>query len=680
MEKRLTQLLILMLGAVISMVLFSCSNNEKVQKFDVSQIDTTVNAGDDFYHFAVGNWLKDNPIPEDQIMWAAFTELREKTSENTKSVILEAAKSKSANDGSVLKKVGDFYSIGMDTAKIEKLGAKPLEAEFARIESIKDLNGFHKEIAHMHMNSAAPLFYIYAGQDDKNSTMMIAKFWQGGIGLPDRDYYVENTKHAKEIRAKYLEHLQNMFVLLGEDEKSSETSARTVMEIETRLAKASNTRTENRDPDATYNKLNLDGLKDLAKNFDWDTYLAEMDLENPGDLNIAQPKFMEEISKMVKDVSLNKWKSYLRWNLIRSTANYLSSDFVNERFKFTGKFLNGQKVIRPRWKRVVDATNGSLGEAVGQLYVKEYFPPEAKKRAKDIVDNLLVSMGERIKQLDWMSEETKDKALEKLDGFGVKIGYPDKWRDYSKLEIKDDSYVQNILRSNYFDFKYNMSKVGKPVDKTEWWMTPQTVNAGYSPSMNDITFPAGILQFPFFDKDVDDAINYGAMGAVIGHEITHGFDDQGRKYDVDGNLNDWWTDEDSKKFEARTKGLVMQFDEYEPFDSFYVNGKMTLGENIADLGGLTVALQAFKKTEQYKKNKNIDGYTPTQRFFLSWANVWKNNIRDEALKQRLKTDVHSPGMYRVIGPLSNMDEFIKAFEIKEGQKMAKTPTERVNIW
>lgn len=657
----------------------SCAKEEiqKKQGFDVAGMDTTVTPQDNFYQYAVGNWLKKNPVPDDQMMWAAFTELAEKTDKDVKKIIEDAAKSKT---GAIEGKVGDFYNIAMDSAKADKLGYTPIKGELERIDAIKDLNGVFAETAHMYQHTSQPFFSIFVDQDQKNSEMMIAQIYQGGYGLADRDYYVGDDSRSKEIRTKYVEHISKMFKLISYSETEAKKAAETVMKIETRLAKAGNTRTENRDPEATYNKMTIAELKKITAKFDWDTFFTGINLTNPGDVNVCQPKFIKEVGKIVSDTNIEELKTYLKWNIINGIAGTLSKEFVNEQFEFNSKFMNGQPKDEPRWKKAVNSTNYALGEAVGQLYVKVHFPAEAKERAKKIVNNLLVAMGERIKQLDWMSEETKAKALKKLDGFGVKIGYPDKWKDYSSLEIKNDSYAANVMRANVFVLKDMLRKVNKPVDKTEWWMTPQTVNAGYSPSMNDITFPAGILQFPFFDKDVDDAINYGAMGAVIGHEITHGFDDQGAKYDVNGNLNNWWTKEDLEKFNSKSKGLVEQFNQFSPFPGFNVNGEMTLGENISDLGGLTVSYQAFKKTEQFKKNEKIDGFTPAQRFYLSWAQVWKNNIREDGLKTLLKIDVHSPGMYRVLGPLANIPEFFEAFKIQEGDKMRRPADKIVKIW
>lgn len=668
--------------AIIGLVFLSingCSENKAEHRvgFDRAMMDTTVKPQVDFYHYAIGNWLKENPVPEDQTIWGGFIVLREQTNDQVKTIIDEAVKHAKANPKTIQEKVGLFYKVGMDSAKIEELGLSPIEDELKRIEAIKTKEEVVKEVAHMHQYTSSPLFYFYSSPDAKNSEYEIAGIWQGGLGLPDRDYYVNDDARSKEIREKYLKHIENMFNLTGCE--VSAQRAKTIMNIETKLAEVSNTRVQNRDPKATYNKLTVKEVEQKSPSFDWELYLSEIGANDVGSININQPKFIVGMSKLFKTVPVSDWKIYLKWNLIRAISPYLSSKFVDERFDFMGKFLNGQEVNRPRWKRVLSSLNGVMGEAVGQIYVEKYFPPEAKERAKKIVEALKVSMGESIRNNTWMTDATKNEALKKLAAFGVKIGYPDKWRDYSGLEVTED-YVQNIMNSNYFDHQEMLSKINKPVRKWEWGMTPQTVNAYYSPTRNEIVFPAAILQFPFYDYQVDDAINYGAMGAVIGHEITHGFDDQGRQYDANGNIRDWWTEKDAESFKKRVQVIIDQFNEYTPIDTFHINGAMTQGENVADLGGLTVSFNAFKKTEQYKKGELIDGFTPTQRFYLSWAQVWKNNIRPDALKLRLKTDVHSPGEYRVIGPLSNLPPFFEAFDVKPGDPMRRPDDKLVKIW
>ncbi len=666
----------------ISLSLIIGCNQMKEKKeivgFDLNNIDSKVSPQNDFYDYAIGNWLKHNPIPNDQVIWGAFTELREQTNDQVKTIIDDAVKKADEGNNSVAGKVGTFYKVGMDSTKIEKLGITPLNDVLNKIKSINSKDDLIKQIAYMHKYLSSPLFYFYSTVDAKNSDSVIAGIWQGGLGLPDRDYYFRTDNRSKDIRAKYLDHVAKMFELAGFE--NSKELAKTIMKFETRLAKASNTRIENRDPNATYNKFTTAEMLTKGKGFNWKLYFNELEAGDPKVVDVSQPKFIAEIGKMINDEPLDTWKTYLDWNLIHTMARFLSSKFVDANFEFYGNFLNGQKENKPRWKRVQSATSSALGEAIGQLYVAKYFPPEAKEKAKKIVESLKVSMGESIKNVDWMSDATKKEALKKLKGLGIKIGYPDKWKDYTNLKVTNDSYVKNVMASNYFDHQETLSKINKPVRKWEWEMNPQTVNAYYEPTRNEIVFPAAILQFPFYNVNVDDAINYGAMGCVIGHEITHGFDDQGRQYDADGNIRDWWTKEDNEKFNEHAQKIIDQFDAYEPIDSLHINGKLTEGENIADLGGLTISFNAFKKTEQYKNGEKIDGFTPIQRFYLSWAQVWKSNIRKQALETRIKTDPHSPAKYRVLGPLSNIPDFYSAFNVKEGDGMYRNADVRVKIW
>ncbi len=684
-------ILIAFLGLFVFLIsMTSCVENkaEGTIGFDKAMMDTTVRAQDDFYQFAVGNWIKNNPIPDDQTRWGAFNILIEEANDQVKTLIDETLEKASEGNNSLAGKIGTFYKVGMDSARIEELGVTPLEEEISRINSISSKNDLIKEIAYMHKfnkeistshrPTPSPLFMFFATIDAKNSDSVIAGIYQSGLGLPDRDYYVKNDDRSKEVRLKYIEYVDKMFSLIGNED--SKFSASSIMTMETRLAKASNTNLENRNPNLTYNKLTTEEILSRYKNFDWKLYFKEIEIEDPIVVDICQPKFIDEIDKMINDVSLEDWKTYLTWHLVRSMSPYLSSDFVNARFEFVDKFLNGQKVDQPRWKRVQATTSKVLGEAIGQLYVRKYFPPEAKAKAMKIVDALKISMAESINSLEWMTDETKKEALKKLNGFGVKIGYPDKWRDYREYQVTSDSYVKNVMASNYFEHKDAISQINKPVREWEWGMTPQTVNAYYSPTRNEIVFPAAILQSPFFNMNVDDAINYGGMGYVIGHEITHGFDDQGRQYDADGNIRDWWTQEDNDKFKARAQRIIDQYNAYEPLEGLFINGELTQGENIADLGGLIVSYNAFKKTEQYKKGELIDGLTPTERYYLNSAQVWKGSIRDEALEVRIKTDPHSPAKYRVVGPLSNIPEFYEAFGVKEGDGMFRNPDERVKIW
>jgi len=666
----------------ISLFLFFGCQSKKEEKtiaFELTNLDKSVKPQDDFYQYAIGGWLKANPIPDAYSRWGSFEILYENNLQQIKNILETSAKA-NADKGTIQQKVGDFYSTGMDSAKIEELGYTPIKPILEDIDKISTKEELVKMTAYLHEHEVSPLFAFFSAVDAKNSDMMIAQIYQSGMGLPDVEYYYKKDDRSKEIREKYVEHITKMFELINYSDTDAKAAAEKIMYLETSLAKAANTRLENRDPNKTYNKLTKAELISKSPNFDWNLFFTEIGKKDLSEINVSQPEFIAEVSKLMKDTPMSDWKAYLKWTVLRNTADYLSSDFVNQDFEFYGKFLNGSKKLRERWKRVSNVLDRTIGELVGQLYVKENFPPEAKSRAKEIVDNLLEAMGESIKNNDWMSDETKEQALLKLGSFGVKIGYPDKWTDYSSLEISKNSYFKNVWNSWNFLFKDDMRKIGKPVDESEWGMTPQTVNAYYSPTRNEIVFPAGILQPPFFNKDADDAMNYGAMGAVIGHEITHGFDDQGRQYDAKGNIRDWWTKEDAERFDKRAKGLVDQYSNFVAVDTMKIDGKLTLGENIADLGGLTVAYAAFSKTDEFKEGKKIDGFTPQQRFFLSWAQVWRNNIRDENLKLRLKTDVHSPGKQRVNGPLANLPQFYAAFDVKEGDPMRRSSDEIVKIW
>ncbi|HEX2866690.1 MAG TPA: M13 family metallopeptidase [Ignavibacteriales bacterium] len=658
----------------------SGSKTKESKGLDLNTIDKNASPAVDFYEYAVGKWLKDNPIPDAYGRWGTFEVLAESNFKILKKILESSAADKKALKGSSAQQIGDFYSAGMDTVKIEKEGAKAMEPYLKEIDAVGDLKGLFEEIARLHSYGVSALFDFGSGADAKNSSMVIGQLGQSGLGLPDRDYYLKDDSRSKAIRAKYPEHVEKMFQLLGYSQEDAKKASEVVMNIETELAKVSMDRVEMRDPNKTYNKVSVSGLIDMSPEVNWSLYFKTIGWENPQDMNVAQPEFFKGLSSIIKEHSINDWKTYLKWHFIRRAAGYLSSNFVEESFDFNGKFLNGLRAMQPRWKRVMFAINGLFGEALGQLYVKETFSPEAKDRAKKIVGNLLEAMGERIKNVDWMSSETKDQALKKLAAFNVKIGYPDKWKDYSALEVKRDSYLENVIRASKFEMKRQLDKIGKPVDRTEWEMTPQTVNAYYNPLQNEIVFPAAILQPPFYDVNADDAVNYGAMGAVIGHEITHGFDDEGRQFDAQGNIKEWWTKDDAAKFSDRAKLIVEQYNSYFPVDSMNINGALTQGENIADLGGLNVAFTAFKKTREFKDGKSIDGFTPVQRFFLSWAQVWKNGIRKETLMNALKTDPHSPGKYRVNGPLSNIPEFLQAFKIKPGETMYRPENVRVKIW
>ena len=654
------------------------SNQKKSEPaISLPDMDASIDPGHDFDAYANGGWKKLNPLPADRARYGCFDKLAEVAEKQLNELVKETA-SKKNEKGSRADKTATLFNLGMDSAKLEKQGIKPLAPYFEEIEAIKSMDDVELEIAKFHNYGFSALFGFYGSTDSKNSSMVIAQLSQGGIGMPDRDYYVNDDARSKELRAKYIIYIQKIFRLLGDDEAVAAKSAQAIMSIETRLAKASMTRLEQRNPNKTYNKMSTKELIELSPSFNWNRYFVSQGVGDPGEINLGQPLFIKEISAVLKDVPVEEWKVYLRWNLINGTASYLSDEFVNAKFDFYGKVMTGVEKMRPRWKRVLGVTSGALSEAIGQLYVAKYFPAEAKERMIKLVANLRISLGERIKNLDWMGPDTKVKALEKLNAINVKIGYPDKWRDYSGLEIIDDSYVQNVIRSNQFETAFNYDKINKPVDKAQWYMSPQTVNAYYAPDMNEIVFPAAILQPPFFFVHGDDAVNYGAIGVVIGHELTHGFDDEGRKFDKVGNLSEWWTPEDSKLFDEKAKVLADQYSSFVVLDSIHADGKLSLGENLADFGGLNISYQAFKLAS--KETNKIDGFTPEQRFYLAYAHVWAQNIRDKEILRRTKEDPHSLGHLRVIGPLRNIPEFYTAFNIKPGQPMFLEEGKRAKIW
>lgn len=644
-----------------------------------ADLDTTVYPGDDFYTYANGGWMKNHPLPADKSRYGSFDILQEENHKKIRALVEELS-NKDQEEGTVAWKIGTFYSLGMDTNRIEEQGLEPVRPILDEITALEDLKGVEKQIARFHSEGMDMLFNFYGTTDRKNSGMVIAHLGQGGLGLSDRDYYVRDDDRSREIRKAYTAYMKKMFTLAGDDEATAEKKSAAIMALETELAKASMTRLERRDPYKTYNKMSLDGVRELAPEMAWNLFFDEIGLPEPGDINVTQPEFFRTVNRLLKEVPVETWKAYLQWHVLDGAAPYLSKEFVQTHFDFWGRVIQGTEQMEPRWKRVLYATNGAMGEALGQMYVQKYFPPEAKKRVLDLVNNLKASLGDHIRNLDWMSDETKQNALEKLDAMRVKIGYPDKWRDYTPLSIEKDAYVLNILRAGKFNFEYNRDKIGKPKDPDEWGMTPQTVNAYYSPTNNDINFPAGILQPPFFFKDADDAVNYGAIGVVIGHEMTHGFDDQGRQFDKDGNLKDWWTEEDAQKFKKRADVLVKQFDAFVVLDTVHANGALTLGENIADLGGINISFDAFKKATENKPAEPIDGFTPEQRFFLAYAHVWAQNIRDKEILRRTQEDVHALGRFRVNGPLPNVQAFIDAFGIKPGDPMYLPEDERAIIW
>jgi len=674
---------ILLAAALAAVPLFAQhipANPESYHGIDPRNIDKTVSPGTDFYRFADGGWLAANPVPAEYSRWGSFNELIEKNMRDLHS-ILDAAAAPGGTKTANVQKIGDFYASAMDSEAAEREGVSPLADEFSRIAAITSVSGLPAEVAHHHVTLANSLFGFYVNQDPKNSTQEIAQVRQGGLGLPDRDYYTKDDDHSREIRAQYLAHIRKLLELAGGDAAAAAANAKTVMEIETRLARASMTRVEQRDPNATYHRMTLGELSDLAPGFGWKAYFAAIGKPSPGPINVEQPAFFKEVSAMMNDVTLADWKTYLRWHVVNAAAPWLSSAFVAESFHFNGEVMTGAKQIQPRWKRALEATDRNMGDALGMQYVKRFFPPSAKARAMEMVENLRAAFKERLKTREWMGDDTKSKALDKLSAFRVKIGYPEKWRDYSSLTIDRGPFIANLMRASEFEFKRHLDKIGQPVDRTEWGMTPPTVNAYYNPQLNEIVFPAGILQPPFFDPEADDAVNYGGMGAVIGHEMTHGFDDEGNKFDSDGNLKDWWTPVDRNAFDARAHRLEQQYSDCVVIDTIHENGKLTLGENIADLGGLTIAFAALKKSEAGKPAvAPIDGFTPEQRFFLAWAQIWRANYRDQELRRRVILDPHAISALRVNCPLSDMPEFQHAFGLKEGDAMVRPESLRANIW
>jgi putative endopeptidase len=648
---------------------------------DPKNMDTSVKPQDDFFLYANGGWIKRTEIPPEYSRWGSFNELIEKNNDALHEITEKTAKTKADPKlAPEVQKVGDYYSSGMDEKKIEAARTKPLEDELKKVDAIKDRQDVLKEIAHLHTLGIGAFFAFGSGQDDKNSTMVISNAVQGGLGMPDRDYYTKTDDDSKKLRDQYVDHVTKMLTLAGEPAAKAGEDAKKILAFETRLAQASRTRVELRDPQKNYNKMPQQDLQALTPDWKWADYFKEINLTEPGDINVHQPEFFKAANAAFNETSIDDWKTYLRWNLISSTASELSKEFVDENFKFHETVLRGTKQIKPRWKRVVISTDQAIGEALGKLYVSDHFPPEAKARVLDMINNLKAALADRIKTLEWMDEPTKQEALKKLAAFTVKIGYPDKWRDYSLLKIDRGPFVLNAIRAANFETNRDLNKIGKPVDRSEWGMTPPTVNAYYNPNLNEIVFPAGILQPPFFYAKADDAINYGGIGAVIGHEMTHGFDDQGRQYDSVGNLRDWWSPESAAKFKERSGAIVAQYSEYEPLPGLHVNGELTQGENIADIGGVKVAYAALQKALAGKSPEKIDGFTPEQRFFLSFAQIWRSKQRDEDLKLRLNTDPHSPARYRVDGPLSDLPEFQKAFNLPDTCPMVRAADKRVNIW
>ena len=684
MKKVIVPLMICAIFCLIS----SCKSKQKEEVtftsgIDLANLDTTVSPNDDFYQFACGGWMKNNPLKPEYSRFGSFDVLGENNQLQLKEIITETAAQKNEK-GSVAQKIGDLYNMGMDSVTIEKQGAEPIQAELQSIANMKDMKELTAVLADMSLNGLNPFLGIFGEADPDNSSMNIAWLWQSGLGIGDRDYYLNADQ--QNTRDKYVEMMTEMFKISGYGklvnmEGREVELANAILKLETAMAEKFMDKNTMRDPFKTHNIRTIDQLQNMLPAINVKEYLDAQGLGSLESVNVGQVDYVSALSQILKTTDLNTIKAYLAWQVIDAAAPYLSSDFVDASFNFYGKVLSGKEENKPRWKRVVGTVDGCLGEAVGQLYVEKYFPAAAKERMLKLVDNLKVALGERIQDAKWMGDSTKMRAQEKLDAIIVKIGYPDKWRDYSKLEIKDDSYYANVVRARRFENEYQMSKIGKPVDPTEWQMTPQTVNAYYNPTTNEICFPAGILQPPFFDMNADDAANYGAIGVVIGHEMTHGFDDQGRNYDKMGNLANWWTEEDGVNFTQRAQVLVDYFNKIEVAPGLFANGQFTLGENIADNGGLNISFQALQKAKaEGGIQEEMDGFTANQRFFLAYANVWANNIRDEEIVRRTMEDPHSLGRYRVNATLPHIDGFIEAFNIQPGDKMYVAPEERARIW
>ncbi len=650
-----------------------------IPRFRIENMDRTVDPGTNFYKFAAGTWLRNNPVPSDKSRWSGFDELQDRNWRLIREILVQSA-AQQAPEKSPTRKVGDFYASATDTNRLEKLGFEPIVPALRRIERLTSINEMFALVEDFHERGIDPMFRDSVEPDEKNSTTYAYNVAQGGLGLPDRDYYLQDSFASK--REQYRKHIVRMFQLLGEKNPVASDHAKTILSLETALAKASRTRVALRDPNANYNKFSIGEFERANPASGWISYFSAMGLPDLREVIVGQPEFFTALDQLVTSAPLDDWKTYLRWTLLRSTAPYLHHAADEEHFKFYGTELSGQPEQEPRWRRAAKTIDHSIGEALGQLYVEHYFTPEARARMNELVTNLRGVFRDRLSKLDWMSPDTRTKALAKFDRFTQKIGHPDKFRDYSAVEIRRDDLLGNIERAAIFESRRELVRVGQPVDKTEWHMTPQTVNAYFNPVQNEIVFPAGILQPPFFDVEADDAVNYGGIGMVIGHEITHGYDDQGRKFDMDGNLHDWWTEADAKEFDARAQKVVDQFNGYQAAPSLNVNGKLTLGENIADLGGASIAYEALERAlaKDPSKRKPIDGFTPEQRFFLSIAQLWRTNWREAELQKRITVDPHSPGQFRAIGAAVNLPEFYQAFDIKDGSPMWRSPEERAKIW
>jgi putative endopeptidase len=670
---------LLVCGALVHGTL--CQAGDAVLKSGIDRrtFDMSVKPSDDFFLYVNGTWIKHNPIPPEYSRWGAFPKLRDDNLLNLREILEDLIRQTGQLDPD-RQKLRDLYATAMDEAKLERDGATPLAADLEKIAGVKSRDELIAQIGRLRASGTSALFGFSVSPDEKQSTVYAAHLRQGGLGLPERDYYVGTTDDSKRIRSQYRDHVAAMLRLLGDSPEAATAAAETVVSIETRLAEASRTPVQLRDREAQYNKKTASQRAALSPRVNWDLYLKTVDVDPACDTIVGQPEFFQRVNQLLESVSLDDWRTYLRWHLVHAMAPYLSSSFEKEDFRFFSETLRGIKEMQPRWKRAIGTVDAQMGEALGRLYVEKYFTPSAKARMNDLVKNLTAAYQERIQSRDWMGAKTKEQALVKLAAFVPKIGYPDKWRDYSGLEIRTDSYVANVTRAEAFEARYRLSRLGQAVDRNEWHMTPPTVNAYYNATMNEIVFPAGILQPPFFDPEADDAVNYGAIGAVIGHEISHGFDDQGSRSDAQGNLKNWWTDEDRARFTAKTDKLAKQYDACVAVDDLRVNGRLTLGENIADLGGVTIAYVAYQKSLGGHPAPVIDGFTGPQRFFIGYAQVWRGSMRDAEQRLRLRTDPHSPGQFRTLVPLTNIQAFYDAFDVKPSDAMYRQPADRVEVW
>ena len=648
--------------------------------FDPKDMDKNVRPQDDFYHYAGGNWLKKNPIPKTESRWGSFTILRYDTEKRLRLILEKLNKQKRSPVGSPEQMIRDFYRSGMNLKERNRLGLKPIENYLKKVDSIKTIDDLLICIAEFHKIGVSLLWWCDVDQDLKNGDKNTLYLGQGGLGMPDKDYYLKDDKESKRVRNAYRLHMKTMFALFGVKKTEINELTKKVYKIEYSLAEASMSKEDIHDVEKIYNKKSLAQLKNLSLEINWGKYFKIIGLDTPHTIVVCQPKFFTKVSQEIKKIAICDWQIYLKWHLVTATSGFLSEPFLKENFNFYGKVILGTKEMKPLWRQVLSAVNGSLGELMGKIYVKKHFDAETKKKASSMVDDLFIAYEQRIKKLDWMSSKTKTMALKKLHAMNRKIGYPDKWKSYRGLCIDEDDYFGNVIRISAFGHRRMVKKIGKPVDRKEWHMSPQTVNAYCSLTMNEIVFPAAILQPPFFNKTADDAINYGAMGMTIGHEMTHGFDDQGSKFDVKGNLKNWWTKSDSKKLEAKTKPLIEQFNRYKVADGVSINGKLTAGENIADLGGLAIAFDAYQLHLKKTGRKNIDGFTPEQRFFLGYTLFERENTRPEFAKMLAINDPHSPSIFRVNGPTSNLSEFYEAFNVKKGDKLYREQKDRVKIW